>query len=183
MRRGERRRPFRQCDFKVRLPIDTKLDVGRLMRMPCIDGATQSSANQRPAASYRSARMTSMAPSRGERSSAGIVTEGDARDGAESCQPHLPGGWTRCARLAPGAAARGDRPARTGIVLGAENVVVEQFAFAATACLSAFPLRAALMLLAALLNAAIGPVASMSPRITALGGVAFSGLGDRRAAP
>ena len=37
-------------------------------------------------------------------------------------------------------------------------------------------MRAALMLLAALLNAAIGPVASMSPRITALGGVAFSGL-------
>ena len=60
--------------------------------------------------------------------------------------------------------------------LGAEHVVVEQFAFAPTACLSAFPLSAALMLMAALLNAAIGRVSSVSPWITALGGVAFSTL-------
>ena len=61
-------------------------------------------------------------------------------------------------------------------VLGAANVVVEQFAFAPTACLSAFPLSAALMLLAALLNAALGHVSSVSPWITALGGAAFSAL-------
>jgi hypothetical protein len=39
--------------------------------------------------------------------------------------------------------------------LGAENVVVEEFTCAPTACLSAFPLGAALMLLAAVFNAAI----------------------------
>lgn len=58
--------------------------------------------------------------------------------------------------------------------LGPENVVVEEFAFAPTACLSAFPVSAAAMLLAALLNAAIGRFSSASLWITAVGAVTFS---------
>jgi hypothetical protein len=58
--------------------------------------------------------------------------------------------------------------------LGVDNVDVEEFAFAPTACLSAFPLSAASMLLAALFNAAIGPFSFVSPWITAVSSVTLS---------
>jgi hypothetical protein len=57
--------------------------------------------------------------------------------------------------------------------LDAENVSVEEFAFAPAACLSAFPLSAILMLLAALANAGIGRFSLVSPWISTIAAVSF----------
>lgn len=120
--------------------------------------------------------MTATAALHENGSSAAIVTEADARYALD-----LVG--RICREVGPGVPGTSQERKRAEIIrselesfVGAENVVVEQFAFAPTACLSAFPLSAALMLMAALVNAAIGRVSSVSPWITALGGVAFSAL-------
>jgi len=58
--------------------------------------------------------------------------------------------------------------------LGAENVVVEEFTVAPWAYLSAYPLSALFMLLAALLNISMGRFTGVSPWLTTTAALAFS---------
>jgi uncharacterized membrane protein YphA (DoxX/SURF4 family) len=109
-------------------------------------------------------------------SSPAMVTEADAQYALDLVD-------RICRQVGPGVPGTPQERKRAEIIrrelesfLGAENVVVEEFAFAPAACLGAFPLSAALMLLAALLNAAIGSVSSVPPWITAAGGGIFSAL-------
>jgi hypothetical protein len=58
--------------------------------------------------------------------------------------------------------------------LGAENVVMEEFTFAPRAFLSAYPISALCLLVAALLNISIGRFTGISPWVTASAALAFS---------
>jgi hypothetical protein len=58
--------------------------------------------------------------------------------------------------------------------LGAGNVLVEEFTIAPGAFLSAYPLSALFMLIAALLNISIGRFTGVSPWLTAIAALAFS---------
>jgi hypothetical protein len=60
--------------------------------------------------------------------------------------------------------------------LGAGNVVVEEFAVAPLALISAYPLSALFMLLAVLLNISMGRLTGIPPWLTAIATLAFSAL-------
>jgi hypothetical protein len=83
-----------------------------------------------------------------------------------------------CREVGPGVPGSRQERQRAEIIrrelaqhLGEKNVLVEEFVFAPAACLSAFPASAVLMLVAALLNTAIGRVPTISPWMTAIGAV------------
>ena len=118
--------------------------------------------------------MTPAMASRQEAAPPERVTEGDAQYAIDLVD-------RICREVGPGVPGTPQERKRAEIVrrelersLGPENVVGEEFTFAPAACLSAFPVSAAAMLLAAVLNAAIGRFSSAYPWITAVGAVTFS---------
>lgn len=88
---------------------------------------------------------------------------------------------TICAEVGPGMPGTPQERERAAVIgrelashLGAENVACEEFAVAPWAMLSAYPLSAALMLIAALLSICTGRLAGVSPWPTAIGALAIS---------
>lgn len=88
---------------------------------------------------------------------------------------------TICTEVGPGLPGSSQERERAAIIkkelelhLGAENVVVEEFTLAPGAFLGSLPLSALFMLIAALLNIALGRFTEISPWVTAIAAVAFS---------
>lgn len=88
---------------------------------------------------------------------------------------------TICMEVGPGLPGTPQERERADIIkkelaslLGAENVVSEEFTVAPDAFLGSLPLSASFMLLAALLNISIGRFTGISPWVTALAALAFS---------
>lgn len=88
---------------------------------------------------------------------------------------------TVCAEVGPGLPGTSQERERAAIIkreleahLGTENVVAEEFTAAPWAFLSAYPLSALFMLIAALLNFSMGRFAGVSPWLTAVAALAFS---------
>ena len=86
-----------------------------------------------------------------------------------------------CTEVGPGLPGSPQERERAAIIareleshLGAENVVVEEFTVAPWAYLSAYPLSALFMLLAALLNISMGRFTGVSPWLTTTAALAFS---------
>ncbi len=88
---------------------------------------------------------------------------------------------TICAEVGPGLPGSSQERERAAIIkteleshLDAGNVVVEEFAVAPWAMLSAYPLSALFLLIAALLNITVGRFTGVSPWLTAIAALAFS---------
>ena len=88
-----------------------------------------------------------------------------------------------CTEAGPGLPGTPQERARAAIIqkelethLGAENVVVEEFAFAPAGFLDTMPVIGACMLAAALLYYLTGRVAGISPWVSAVGALAFAAL-------
>jgi hypothetical protein len=88
---------------------------------------------------------------------------------------------TICAEVGPGLPGSSQERERAAIIkreleshLGAGNVVVEEFTVAPGAFLSAYPISALFMLIAALLNLAMGRFTGISPWLTAMAALACS---------
>src|SRR5512143_2398346 len=86
-----------------------------------------------------------------------------------------------CTEVGPGLPGSSQERERAAIIkkeleahLGAGNVLVEEFAVAPWATLSAYPLSALFLLMAALLNIAVGRITGISPWLTAIAALAFS---------
>ncbi len=86
-----------------------------------------------------------------------------------------------CKQVGPGCPGSSQERERAGIIareleshLGAENVAVEEFAFAPEALLGSQLISTFCMLIAALMNISIGLVPGVSPWITAIAALAFS---------
>jgi hypothetical protein len=86
-----------------------------------------------------------------------------------------------CAEVGPGLPVTLQERERAAIIkrelethLGTGNVRVEEFTLAPRACLAAYPLSGLLMLVAALLNPAIGRFTGVSPWLTAVPALALS---------
>ena len=88
---------------------------------------------------------------------------------------------TICTEVGPGLPGSSQERERAAIIekeleshLGVENVVVEECTVAPWAFLSAYPISALFMLLAALLNISMGRFTGVSPWLTAIAALAFS---------
>jgi hypothetical protein len=86
-----------------------------------------------------------------------------------------------CTEVGPGLPGSSQERERAAIIrkeleshLGAGNVVVEEFTVAPWAFLSAYPISALLILVAALLNISMGRFTGVSPWLTAVAALAFS---------
>jgi hypothetical protein len=88
---------------------------------------------------------------------------------------------TICTEVGPGLPGSSQERERAALIekeleshLGAGNVVVEEFTLAPGASLSAYPMSALFMLIAALLNISMGRFTGVSPWLTATAALAFS---------
>ena len=88
---------------------------------------------------------------------------------------------TICTEVGPGLPGSSQERERAAVLrreleshLGAGNVAVEEFTLAPGAFLSAYPMSALLMLIAALLNISMGRFTGLSPWLTAIAALAFS---------
>jgi hypothetical protein len=88
---------------------------------------------------------------------------------------------TICTQVGPGLPGSPQERERAAIIqreleshLGAGNVAVEEFTLAPWAFLSAYPLNALFLLVAALLNISIGRFTGISPWFTAIAALSFS---------
>lgn len=88
---------------------------------------------------------------------------------------------TICTEVGPGLPGSSQERERAAMIkkelgshLGEGNVVIEEFTVAPGATLSAYPLSALFMLIAALLNISMGRFSGVSPWLTAIAALAFS---------
>jgi aminopeptidase YwaD len=86
-----------------------------------------------------------------------------------------------CTEVGPGLPGTSQERERAGMIkkeleshLGAENVVVEEFAVAPGAFLGSLPVSALFTLIAALLNVSMGHISGISPWLSAVAALAFS---------
>ncbi len=103
-----------------------------------------------------------------------IITNNDAQYAFDIVE-------TICTKVGPGIPGSPQERQRAAIIkreleshLGAGKVVLEEFTLAPWACLSAYPLSALFMLIAALLNVTMGRFTGVTPWLTSIAALAFS---------